>query len=455
VGGIDEENADDDNDSMTNMTVQNSPVDPNNPVSAEVFDEDEENRRIQEKVERERERQRAEQEGEIPEAEIVTEKQNCNTRDKIWSVVAVILLVTVAVVLGTVLPPQIKANSNQTTDPATPSQQEVIQELESLLIPVTFDNGTALRTASSPQNKALIWLSNNTDINSYSNATKIQRYALATLFYCTNGNSWFSKANWSSNRDECDWGYVFCDENRSLETLDLSSNNLFGTIPNELALLSNLNYLDLSSLTGTIPNNLTGTIPSQIALMSNLYGLYLSGNSLTGTIPTEIALMSNLSELSLWGNSLTGTIPSQLGLLTKLNWLLLDSNNLTGTIPSQLGLLTNLTGLVLFSNSLTGTIPSQIALMSNLAGLSLFNNTLTATIPNQIALMSNLTDLYLSYNSLTGTIPSEVGLLTKLTGLDLYSNNFMGEFTCPAFIDDCWISCDYETDTYTQACRSL
>jgi hypothetical protein len=240
VGGIDEENADVDNDSMTNMTVQNSPVDPNNPVSAEVFDEDEENRRIQEKVERERERQRAEQEGEIPEAEIVTEKQNCNTRDKIWSVVAVILLVTVAVVLGTVLPPQIKANSNQTTDPATPSQQEVIQELESLLIPVTFDNGTALRTASSPQNKALIWLSNNTDINSYSNATKIQRYALATLFYCTNGNSWFSKSDWRSNRDECYWDYVVCDENHSLETLDLSSNNLFGTIPNELALLSNL-----------------------------------------------------------------------------------------------------------------------------------------------------------------------------------------------------------------------
>ncbi len=73
-----------------------------------------------------------------------------------------ILLVSVAVVLTIVLPPQVKANSNKTTDPPTRSPQEAIQELESLLIPVTFDNGTALQTASSPQNKALIWLSHRT-----------------------------------------------------------------------------------------------------------------------------------------------------------------------------------------------------------------------------------------------------------------------------------------------------
>jgi hypothetical protein len=227
VGGIDEENADDDNDSMTSMTLQNSPVDPNNPVLAEVVDEDEENRRIQEKVERERERQRAEQEGEIPEAEIVIEKQTCTTQVKIWSGVAVVLLVTVAVVLAMVLP--------QKTPP-----QEVIQELESLLIPVSFDNGTALRTVSSPQNKALIWLSNNTYLNLYSNATKIQRYALATLFYSTNGNSWYSKTHWRSNRDECAWDAVYCDDNDSIEALNLDSNNLVGTIPNELGLLTNM-----------------------------------------------------------------------------------------------------------------------------------------------------------------------------------------------------------------------
>jgi hypothetical protein len=176
--------------------------------------------------------------GDIPEAEIVEEKQQCSTRVKIWSGVAVVLLITLAVVLGTVLP---RAQEGmQPIEAPTPSPQEVIQELESLLIPVSLDNGTALQTASTPQKNALNWLANNTNLDTYSDAKKIQRYSLATLFYSTNGTSWYQKTNWRSNIDECDWGYVFCDENRSLETLELSYNNLFGTIPNELALMSNL-----------------------------------------------------------------------------------------------------------------------------------------------------------------------------------------------------------------------
>jgi hypothetical protein len=298
VGGVDEENADDDNDSMTNVTVQNSSVDPNNPVLAEVVDEDEENRRIQEKVDREvaeRERQRAEQEGEIPEAVVV----EFSTRLRIWSGVAVVLFVTVAVVLGMVLPPQIKANSNETTDPPTPSPQEVIQALESLLIPVSFDNGTALRTASSPQNKALIWLSNNTDLNSYLNATKIQRYALATLFYSTNGHSWNEKAYWRTNRPECEWHAVSCDDNDSIDRLDLSDNNLVGTIPNELALMSNLcesSVVWLLVVMIVLSCVFFIVLSCLLVIFHSTAELYLSANSLKGTIPSEVGLMSNLGE---------------------------------------------------------------------------------------------------------------------------------------------------------------
>jgi hypothetical protein len=157
----------------------------------------------------------------------VTEKENCTTRVKIWSGVAVVLLVTVAVVLGTVLP-------EKSTSP--------LQKLKSLLIPVSFDNGTALQTPLTPQNNALNWLANNTHLDSYLDAKKIQRYALATLFFSTNGTSWFKKDAWMSNEDECGWSkQITCPcENGSIEKLSLSYNNLVGKIQIELALLSKL-----------------------------------------------------------------------------------------------------------------------------------------------------------------------------------------------------------------------
>jgi hypothetical protein len=77
-----------------------------------------------------------------------------------------------------------------------PQEQEVIQELESLLIPVSLDNGTALRTPSTPQNKAFNWLAININLDFYSDAKKLQRYALVTLFFSTNGASWLTKDGW-------------------------------------------------------------------------------------------------------------------------------------------------------------------------------------------------------------------------------------------------------------------
>jgi hypothetical protein len=134
--------------------------------------------------------------------------------------------------------------------------QEVIQELENLLIPVSFDNGTALRTASSPQNNALNWLAINKNLHSYSYARKVQRYALASLFYSTNGTHWNETDEWMSSSNECFWYSWFaslCPNIRgSVETLGLWFNNLVGSIPNELALLYNLSK---SSLVGCCCND--------------------------------------------------------------------------------------------------------------------------------------------------------------------------------------------------------
>jgi len=83
-------------------------------------------------------------------------------------------------------------------------------------------------------------------------------------------------------------------------------------------------------------NNLTGTIPNEIGGASSLYWLDLSSNSLTGTIPSVLGALSNLTDIRSSYNSLTGTIPSELGLLPSLLLLNFDNNLLTGSIPIEL-----------------------------------------------------------------------------------------------------------------------
>ncbi|GKV15106.1 hypothetical protein SLEP1_g25907 [Rubroshorea leprosula] len=82
-----------------------------------------------------------------------------------------------------------------------------------------------------------------------------------------------------------------------------------------------------------------------------------SSNQFHGPIPEELGELNSLKGLNLSHNSLTSQIPSSLGKLTALESLDLSSNKLEGRIPEQLTNLTFLSVLNLSHNELVGHIP--------------------------------------------------------------------------------------------------
>ncbi|XP_023749485.2 receptor-like protein EIX1 [Lactuca sativa] len=90
-----------------------------------------------------------------------------------------------------------------------------------------------------------------------------------------------------------------------------------------------LKSIDLSS------NNLTGQIPNEITNLSDLIALNFSMNTLSGEIPQHIGEMKKLLTLDLSRNNLSGRIPSSMSQMSLLNYLDLSYNNLSGKIPSS------------------------------------------------------------------------------------------------------------------------
>jgi len=259
-----------------------------------------------------------------------------------------------------------------------------------------------------------------TDCTAVTEIPSTECEALIALYNSTDGANWWGNYGWNETNTPCSWSDISCSEGH-VSALDLSYNQLTGSIPSELGKLSNLRYLYLYD------NQLTGSIPSELGNLSNLTYLDLSDNQLTGSIPTELGNLSNLGWLELNNNELTGSIPSELGNLSNLEQLELDNNQLTGSIPSELGNLSNLEQLELDNNELTGSIPTELGNLSNLEQLHLYSNQLTGSIPTELGNLSNLEWLYLDNNQLTGEIPSELGNLSNLRYLYLYDNQLCGE----------------------------
>ena len=205
-----------------------------------------------------------------------------------------------------------------------------------------------------------------------------------------------------------------------LKILAVETNQLYGSIPEELCQASALEQVVLNH------NALTGILPSCLGSLSRLTGLALKTNQFHGPIPEKLCEASALKYVLLWDNALTGSIPGCLGRLSQLTDLELNQNKFNGSIPEELCQASALEDLVLTNNALTGTIPSCLGSLSQLTWLTLSINHFHGPIPEELCQVSALKYLFLYENTLTGTLPSCLGNFRQLVRLELNQNYFHG-----------------------------
>ena len=243
-----------------------------------------------------------------------------------------------------------------------------------------------------------------------------EREALAALYESMGGPSWRKNGGWLTGARLGSWHGVSVDAQGQVVGLNLSWNNLSGTLPPELGGLSNLRWLHLGG------GSLSGEIPEWLVGLSNLRRLTISYNDFSGEIPAWLGQLPNLISLDLRSNDLTGTIPPELGGLTNMRSLDLGSNELAGGIPAQLDGLSNLVFLNLSYNDLSGSIPPELGNLSSLRYLFLHSNDLSGAIPPELGNLADLERMLSGQNDLSGPIPPTFGGLASLIELELSHN---------------------------------
>ncbi|XP_057970179.1 receptor-like protein kinase BRI1-like 3 [Malania oleifera] len=240
----------------------------------------------------------------------------------------------------------------------------------------------------------------------------------------------------------------------SLQTLDLSSNNLSNPLNRSSLLLlsscNNLSSLNLShnSIPGIVFNfgpsflrlDLSYNLVSDSTILThtlsdcqNLNLLNLSHNKIRGDLwVTPLSSCKNLFILDLSYNLLYGEIPAYLvaNFLLSLNYLDLSHNNFSGNFSSlEFRDCSKLKFLNLSYNALSGAdFPRNLRNCELLETLDLSHNDLQHKLPGVLlGNLKNLRRLSLAYNQFSGEIPPGLGQTCgTLEELDLSANKLSG-----------------------------
>ncbi|XP_058182157.1 receptor-like protein Cf-9 [Rhododendron vialii] len=239
-------------------------------------------------------------------------------------------------------------------------------------------------------------------------------------------------------------GHTLEFQSTSLEIIDLSNNNLLGSVPNSTYQLQSLTHLILSS------NNFSGPVLESNRFSESLRVLKLQDNNFSGTIHDSFTMENRLKTISLNGNGFRGPIPKSLDNCRNLEVLDIGRNKFFDKFPHWLGNLPNLHVLILQSNKfhdsiVTSTIEFPFPM---LRVLDMSNNHFTGPLPinyfESFKAMMNVDEMHFDleymgtngygqiyYDSLTIVLKGSAIEMTKIlkvfTAIDLSSNKFEGE----------------------------
>ncbi|PRP82797.1 hypothetical protein PROFUN_10012 [Planoprotostelium fungivorum] len=247
----------------------------------------------------------------------------------------------------------------------------------------------------------------------YSSQASIELSVLSDLFASTNG--------WSGN-DPCQF-YGVCCVNGSVTELQLSNNNLFGSIPDDIGNLLNLTVFNVS-----LNPSLYGDLPMSMGRLGRLTHLDISSCFLS--IGNDI--YENMTELRLLNVSLnlvTTRFPSEtVWTLQKLEYVdlrrVVDSDGYLSITPN-IGNLSQLRYLDLSMNSAPPfSFPPEMAKLIRLEELYLyFFSTLSSSDIEIISDLSNLRRLVISGCNYNGYLPDSYSNLVSLEYFDFSQNS--------------------------------
>mmetsp|Transcript_19634 Transcript_19634/g.39038 ORF Transcript_19634/g.39038 Transcript_19634/m.39038 type:complete len:347 (+) Transcript_19634:27-1067(+) len=219
---------------------------------------------------------------------------------------------------------------------------------------------------NSPQEEALDWIiSEDIRFLCPNDPSIVQRYAVATFYFSTDGRNWKDQGTALSSESECSWkgalddnekpSWSFiCENNYTFSVLSIDSNNLRGTLPKELGLFSGLEQINIDD------NIIGGPLPVEIGQLKRLKRIDVDNNSFTGTLPIEIFTLPEIIVLDMNSNNFSGTISGDIKNLGNLEFMDISDNSFDGSLPEEFGFLSNLGVFLSHDNQLTGTMPTKL-----------------------------------------------------------------------------------------------